>query len=72
MVERAYGRDFQQNSVVGGFWLLLLSTTNNCSNVTDVFKTPGKMRGKTPRTNRKRNISESRVVSFLVPESLPL
>lgn len=32
-------------------------------NFTDVFKTPGKMRGKTPRTARKRNAEESRVVS---------
>lgn len=32
-------------------------------NFTDVFKTPGKMRGKTPRTARKRNVEESRVVS---------
>ncbi|KAJ5884685.1 hypothetical protein N7495_009195 [Penicillium taxi] len=28
---------------------------------TDVFKTPGKMRGKTPRTARKRNVEENRV-----------
>lgn len=33
------------------------------SNFTDVFKTPGKMRGKTPRTARKRNVEENRVVS---------
>lgn len=33
------------------------------SNVTDVFKTPGKLRGKTPRTVRKRNAVEPRVVS---------
>ncbi|KAJ5918043.1 hypothetical protein N7454_010418 [Penicillium verhagenii] len=31
------------------------------TNFTDVFKTPGKMRGKTPRTARKRNAEESRV-----------
>ncbi|KAJ5156831.1 hypothetical protein N7492_009634 [Penicillium capsulatum] len=36
------------------------------ANFTDVFKTPGKMRGKTPRTARKRNVEENRVVS--VPE----
>ncbi|KAF1808689.1 hypothetical protein P152DRAFT_485238 [Eremomyces bilateralis CBS 781.70] len=29
-------------------------------NVTDVFKTPGKLRGKTPRTARKRNALEKR------------
>lgn len=33
------------------------------SNVTEVFKTPGKLRGKTPRTARKINPSEVRVVS---------
>ncbi|KAG0160851.1 hypothetical protein PDIDSM_8382 [Penicillium digitatum] len=31
------------------------------ANFADVFKTPGKMRGKTPRTARKRNPEESRV-----------
>ncbi|KAJ5730377.1 uncharacterized protein N7483_004885 [Penicillium malachiteum] len=31
------------------------------TNFTDVFKTPGKMRGKTPRTARKRNVEENRV-----------
>ncbi|KAF3389252.1 hypothetical protein F1880_004501 [Penicillium rolfsii] len=30
------------------------------ANFTDVFKTPGKMRGKTPRTARKRNVEENR------------
>ena len=34
------------------------------SNFTEVFKTPGKLRGKTPRTARKRNMEESRVVSI--------
>ncbi|KAF4546461.1 Inner centromere protein [Lasiodiplodia theobromae] len=29
-------------------------------NITDTFKTPGKLRGKTPRTARKRNPQESR------------
>lgn len=65
MVERTHGRDFQQNPIVGGIALYLRSLTNDCSNVTDVFKTPGKMRGKTPRTNRKRNLGETRVVSFI-------
>ncbi|KAJ5743788.1 hypothetical protein N7533_008658 [Penicillium manginii] len=31
------------------------------ANFTDVFKTPGKMRGKTPRTARKRNVEDDRV-----------
>ncbi|KAJ6157928.1 hypothetical protein N7470_005520 [Penicillium chermesinum] len=35
------------------------------ANFTDVFKTPGKMRGKTPRTARKHNLEESRMVSFM-------
>ena len=30
--------------------------------VTEVFKTPGKLRGKTPRTARKRNPLEAREV----------
>ena len=33
-------------------------------NITNVFKTPGKMHGKTPKTNRKCNVGEARVVSF--------
>lgn len=32
-------------------------------NVTEIFKTPGKLRGKTPRTARKRNPLEAREVS---------
>ncbi|KAI9710878.1 MAG: hypothetical protein M1812_007330 [Candelaria pacifica] len=32
----------------------------NQVNVTEIFKTPGKLRGKTPRTNRKRNPLEER------------
>lgn len=36
-------------------------------NFTDVFKTPGKMRGKTPRTARKRNVEEDRVVRGALP-----
>ena len=31
-------------------------------NITDVFKTPGKLKGKTPRTARKRNVQEARIV----------
>ena len=31
-------------------------------NVTEIFKTPGKLRGKTPRTARKRNPLEARAV----------
>lgn len=33
--------------------------------MTDIFKTPGKLRGKTPRTGRKRNVMEPRVVRIL-------
>ncbi|PYH92312.1 hypothetical protein BO71DRAFT_457670 [Aspergillus ellipticus CBS 707.79] len=35
--------------------------SNNQLNITDVFKTPGKLRGKTPRTARKRDATESRM-----------
>ncbi|KAL2858483.1 hypothetical protein BJY01DRAFT_201282 [Aspergillus pseudoustus] len=35
--------------------------SNNQFNFTDVFKTPGKLRGKTPRTLRKREATENRV-----------
>ncbi len=34
-----------------------------CSNVAEIFKTPGKLRGKTPRTARKLNPLEIRAVS---------
>lgn len=34
--------------------------SHNQLNVTDIFKTPGKLRGKTPRTARKRNPLEAR------------
>lgn len=36
------------------------------SNMTELLKTPGKMRGKTPRTARKRNPEESRVVRISI------
>jgi len=39
-------------------WLTLLTHRN----VADVFKTPGKLRGRTPRTARKANAGEIRVV----------
>ncbi|KAE8367461.1 hypothetical protein BDV27DRAFT_123752 [Aspergillus caelatus] len=35
--------------------------SNNQFNFTEAFKTPGKLRGKTPRTARKRDPAESRV-----------
>ncbi|KAI9932627.1 hypothetical protein ASPWEDRAFT_33523 [Aspergillus wentii DTO 134E9] len=35
--------------------------SSNQFNFAEVFKTPGKMRGKTPRTIRKRNVDENRV-----------
>ncbi|KAI9374696.1 hypothetical protein BJX61DRAFT_532153 [Aspergillus egyptiacus] len=35
--------------------------SNNQFNFADVFKTPGKLRGKTPRTIRKRDATENRV-----------
>ena len=36
--------------------------SQNHVNVTEIFKTPGKLRGKTPRTARKRNPLEAREV----------
>ena len=41
----------------------LLGDADVNSDMTNVFKTPGKMKGKTPRTNRKRNAAETRIVS---------
>jgi hypothetical protein len=41
-----------------------LRLTEN-SNATEIFKTPGKLRGKTPRTARKKNPLEARIVRFL-------
>ncbi|KAH2713936.1 hypothetical protein KXV24_007335 [Aspergillus fumigatus] len=35
--------------------------SSNQFNLTDVFKTPGKLRGKTPLTARKRNVNENRI-----------
>lgn len=43
------------------------------SNVMEVFKTPGKLRGKTPRTARKQKAAEPRKVCFQgFPKSQPL
>ena len=33
------------------------------SDVANIFKTPGKLRGKTPRTARKRNAQDARIVN---------
>ena len=64
MAQRAYGGDFQQESsvrmIVYGILMRLLTVNRN---VTEIFKTPGKLRGKTPRTARKRNPLEVREVS---------
>jgi hypothetical protein len=43
--------------------LFIYRSTDLGSDVTNVFKTPGKMRGKTPRTGRKRNAQDARIVS---------
>lgn len=43
-------------------WPMLIPLS---SNITEVFKTPGKLRGKTPHTARKVNAIESRVVGLL-------
>ena len=42
--------------------------SKNQVNVTEIFKTPGKLRGKTPRTARKRNALEVREVRLQVSE----
>ena len=44
--------------------------SKNQVNVTEIFKTPGKLRGKTPRTARKRDPLEAREVSARGLESL--
>lgn len=46
--------------------------SKNQVNVTEIFKTPGKLRGKTPRTARKRNPLEAREVSALDLEDAQL
>ena len=46
--------------------------TDLSRDVANVFKTPGKMRGKTPRTGRKRAAQDARIVSILVPCGLVL
>ena len=42
--------------------------SKNAVNVTELLKTPGKLRGKTPRTAKKRNPNEIREVSNLTLE----
>lgn len=54
MAERAHGRDFQQQPCVGcRLSHLKHSRLLLRRNFADIFKTPGKLRGKTPRTARK-------------------
>ena len=66
MAQRAYGGDFQQESSVRMIvYEILLGLLTANRNVTEIFKTPGKLRGKTPRTARKRNPLEVREVSTL-------
>ena len=66
MAQRAYGGDFQQESSVRMIvYEILLGVLTANRNVTEIFKTPGKLRGKTPRTARKRNPLEVREVSTL-------
>lgn len=43
--------------------------SKNQVNVTEIFKTPGKLRGKTPRIARKRNPLEAREVRSQVSET---
>ncbi|KIW93756.1 uncharacterized protein Z519_05071 [Cladophialophora bantiana CBS 173.52] len=44
----------------------------SCLDVANVFKTPGKLRGKTPRTARKRNAQDARIPLSDVFSSKPL
>ncbi|KAK7748804.1 hypothetical protein SLS53_000828 [Cytospora paraplurivora] len=46
-----------------------IASLTRCSNVADIFKTPGKLRGKTPRTARKPAQNENRVDSLPVADS---
>jgi hypothetical protein len=45
-------------------YVLWICAHTSSSNLAETFKTPGKLRGKTPRTARKVNASEARVVSI--------
>lgn len=45
---------------------LCLVTDAVTRNIAETFKTPGKLRGKTPRTARKAHVAESRMVSCKV------
>jgi hypothetical protein len=53
---------FGSNQLYGVHHALCFDILTSCSNVTEIFKTPGKLRGKTPRTARKRNPLEARAV----------
>lgn len=62
MAQRAHGRDIQHKRCVSRLdsapvSLVLLIHHRNFA---DVFKTPGKLRGKTPRTARKKDALEQR------------
>lgn len=56
---------FSKNQVYG-FCSDLETVLTLIRNITEVFKTPGKLRGKTPRTARKRNPLEVREVLVLL------
>lgn len=56
---------FSKNQVYGLCSREHLDSLTMNRNVTEIFKTPGKLRGKTPRTARKRNPLEVREVSTL-------
>lgn len=70
VVERTYGRDLLQGPSVSRDRFAVagigLGADSYPRNFTDVFKTPGKMRGKTPRTTRKRTVEENRVVGLML------
>ena len=62
MAERAHGGDLQQEPIVGSTASSQFEVLTGTRDVTEIFKTPGKLRGKTPRTARKRNPLEVREV----------
>ena len=59
---------FSKNQLYGSHSGKGLDSLITSRNVTEIFKTPGKLRGKTPRTARKRNPLEIREVSILAIE----
>jgi len=61
---------FSENQMcVSSFCISHSQTLTVSRHVTELFKTPGKLRGRTPRTARKANFAEARVVSIVPRDS---